>query len=274
MLILKRYKMNVLITGTSSGLGFALAKEYLDSGSTVFGISRRQNGKLKQYDEYFHMTHDLIQLDDLPDKLKEFLQNINILDLVILNAGAVPDTSEMRKTPVKEITGIMKVNVWANKVIIDTLADCVSAIYQVVAITSGSTIRNAKGLQTYSLSKSALNTLISFYAAEMSETHFTALAPGLIDSGLQEYISRLPYENNSAVIRKLKMMKKNGLLTNPKFAANYLVEAMGSVLQDESGLFRDVNEILFPETEGKDSLLKASGVQGSYLNQMAEYDRM
>ena len=44
--------MNVLITGTSSGLGLALARELLDNGATVYGISRKFNPILKDYEEY------------------------------------------------------------------------------------------------------------------------------------------------------------------------------------------------------------------------------
>jgi benzil reductase ((S)-benzoin forming) len=120
-------------------------------------------------------------------------------------------------------------------------------MHQVVAITSGSMINNAKSLHIYSLSKSALNSLIKLYSAEIPKTHFTALAPGLIDSGLQEYISRFPEDENCPVIRKLKIMRSTGKLTDPRFAANYLVEAMGTILQEESGSFIDVNDILFPD---------------------------
>ena len=33
--------MNILITGVSSGIGWGLAKHYLELGHTVFGLSRR-----------------------------------------------------------------------------------------------------------------------------------------------------------------------------------------------------------------------------------------
>jgi benzil reductase ((S)-benzoin forming) len=267
--------MNILITGTSSGLGFALAKEYLDNGSVVYGISRSFNDRLKDYEDYHHLSHDLFELNDLPVKLKGFLKDINVLDLVVLNAGVYPNSSNMRKTSVDEVSGIMRVNVWANKVIIDTLMETVADIYQVVAITSGSIINNARSLHIYSLSKSALNSLIKFYSEEIPKTHFTALAPGIINSGLQEYISRLPEDRYCPVIRKLQMMRRTGKMTDPRFAANYLVEAMGTVLQEESGSFIDVNDILFPDIglPGYE-IDKSKREEDLFLSEMAGYEQM
>jgi benzil reductase ((S)-benzoin forming) len=236
--------MNILITGTSSGIGHALAIEFLEHGSNVYGISRKFNDKLKTYEAYRHLSHDLLKHDTLPGKLGDFLEGVKTLDLVILNAGIIINVNDLKKTPVDEITTVMKVNVWANKVIIDTLLEKVPSVYQVVAISCGSVINNARGFNAYSLSKFALNKMIKLYSREITKTHFSALAPGLIDSNLQEHISRLPNKNNYSIIRKLRSMRENGQLTNPYYAANYLVEAMGTVLQEKSGTYRDVKDIL------------------------------
>jgi benzil reductase ((S)-benzoin forming) len=271
----KRKNMNTLITGTSSGLGFALAKEYLDNGSTVYGISRNFNDRLKEYENYHHLSHDLFELNDLPDKLKNFLKKINVLDLVVLNAGVLPNSTNMRKTSIDEVSGIMQVNVWANKVIIDTLIESVGEIHQVVAITSGSMINNARSLHIYSLSKSALNSLIKLYSGELPKTHFAALAPGIIDSGLQEYISRFPEDKNCPVIRKLKIMRSIGKMTDPRFAANYLVEAMGTILQKDSGSIMDVNEILFPDINLPGyEIIKSNGIEDYFTTEMAGHEQL
>lgn len=241
--------MNILITGTSSGIGHALTIEFLEHGATVYGISRNYNDKLKEYDGYHHLSHDLLKLNELPDKLNGFLAGVKTLDLVILNAGILLNISELRKTPIDEMTTMMRVNVWANKVIIDTLLEKVSSIYQVVAISCGSDISDAPGFDAYSLSKIALNQMIKFYSREIPEIHFSALAPGLIDSSLQEHISSLEGNDGNAIVKKLKNMRENGQLTNPYIAANYLVEAMGTVLQEESGSYRDVRDILLLESD-------------------------
>ena len=241
--------MNILITGTSSGIGHALAIEFLEHGASVYGISRRLNARLKKYPDYHHLSQDLLKLGEIPDRLGSFLSDVKTLDLVILNAGILLNINDMRKTPINEITTVMRVNVWANKVIIDTLVEKVTNIYQVVAISSGSAINYARGLNAYSLSKLALNKMIKLYAKEIPETHFSALAPGLIDSDMQEHIAQSPDNGNYPVIKNLRTMREKGLLINPQYAANYLFEAMGTILQEESGSFREVKDVLLLEPE-------------------------
>jgi benzil reductase ((S)-benzoin forming) len=263
--------MNILITGTNSGIGHALAIEFLDHGATVYGISRQFNDRLKSYDDYHHLSQDLMKLDDLPENLSKLLRGVKTLDLVVLNAGILININDLRKTPLDEITTVMRVNVWANKVIIDTLLEEIPNMYQVVAISCGSVINNARGLNAYSLSKLALNKMIKLYAKEMPKTHFSALAPGYIDSSLQKHISQLPNVNNYPVIKKLRLMRENGQLTEPRHAANYLVEAMGTILQEESGTYREVKDILFLEPDGfhysrqhhKNKAKAASSLDGS-----------
>ena len=49
---------NVLITGTSQGIGYQLAKDFIDDGAKVIGISRK-NVKIKG--NYHHIAEDLFK---------------------------------------------------------------------------------------------------------------------------------------------------------------------------------------------------------------------
>lgn len=238
--------MNVLITGTSSGIGYALAREFLENGATVYGISCRLNKNLDKYACYHHLAHDLENHTGLPGKIHNFLCDIKTLDLVILNGGIKPDINDISKTSVDELAAVMNINVWANKVIIDTLLETMTGLYQVVAISSGSYISNIAGWNAYTVSKSMLNTLMKLYSEEVPDTHFSAIAPGVFYTELQESASDSFDYKDYPLARKLKNIKEKDQLTEPEYAANYLVEAMGLVLQKESGLFMDVKDILYP----------------------------
>ena len=73
--------MNVLITGTSSGLGFSLAKTFQENGYNVYGISRSNTDlDLKQ------TQCDFSNLDDTKNSIYELI-DINDLEYIILNAG-------------------------------------------------------------------------------------------------------------------------------------------------------------------------------------------
>ena len=69
--------MNVLITGTSKGIGLAIAKLFLEKGHNVIGIDRLSSSI--NHPSYTHHTCDIRDYDKLPD-----LKNINVL---VNNAG-------------------------------------------------------------------------------------------------------------------------------------------------------------------------------------------
>ena len=111
--------MNILITGTSSGVGFGLAQSYLEKVETVFGISRSRNETLDSFSNFRFLSQDLVKNDEVPVSLACFLDGVSQLDLVILNAGVVSKINDLKYTSLDEIRRVMDVNVWSNKVLID-----------------------------------------------------------------------------------------------------------------------------------------------------------
>ena len=69
--------MKVLITGTSQGIGKAIATLFLERGHTVIGIDRQQSTIINP--EYTHHTLDIRDYEALPE--------IKDVDILINNAG-------------------------------------------------------------------------------------------------------------------------------------------------------------------------------------------
>lgn len=235
--------MNILITGTSSGLGFGLAEYYLKNNHNVFGISRKQNPELSQHSNFKFVSQDISHFEALKLKVAALLENETKLDLVILNAGIVNDIKDLYHTSLDEIEKVMNVNVWANKILIDLLFRRVDKIDQIVAISSGAAVSGARGWNAYALSKTTLNMLINLYAKEFTNTHFCALAPGLIDTQMQDYIFNLPEEKDFPIVKKLKNAKANNQIPNVQEASRNVAESIKKLKDYESGLFLDVRKM-------------------------------
>ncbi len=235
--------MKLLITGTSKGLGYGLAKKYLHDGHTVYGISRTQNSDFVNETNFKFLALDISRFDELKLKLTGFLQAENELDLVILNAGILNELKDLFQTPLEEIEKVMNVNVWANKVIIDTLYRSIENIGQIVGISSGASVSGSRGWNAYSLSKATLNMLLNLYAKEFTETHFCALAPGLVDTAMQDYITGLPEEINLPTVKRLKSAKALGEIPTVEAAAEIVSKAISKVRSFETGRFVDVRKL-------------------------------
>jgi benzil reductase ((S)-benzoin forming) len=115
--------MNILITGTSSGLGYGITLNYLKKGHNVYGISRKHNDELDSYDNFHFLQQDLTQFEKSKNTVKKFLGNIDNLDIVILNAGILNEIKDTRDITIDELKHVMDINVWANKNIIDVFTE-------------------------------------------------------------------------------------------------------------------------------------------------------
>jgi len=226
---------NILITGVSSGLGEALVEAYLQNGDTVYGIGKNLPKRFDSHPHFFFFPYDLKETYMIRSTIKEFVQN-HSYDIAILNAGVLGDIQTLNKTEVSNIKEVMDINVWANKELIDTLAEDTQHIGQIVAISSGAAVNGSKGWGAYSLSKSSLNMLLNVYAKELPRIHFTALAPGIINTPMVKHIIDYVDDKTFPSAKKLK----ESHIQTPKEAANNLLKIIPKLLNYESGSFLDV----------------------------------
>ena len=232
--------MNVLITGTSSGLGYALAQQYLAEGHHVYGIARRPTAI-----DHAKFTSSELDITNT-EELQAYLETLSVycpsFDLVVLNAGILGEIGDMKDADLTKLKEVMDINLWANKVILDQLLK--SELKQVVAISSGASISGNRGWNGYSLSKAALNMLMQLYAAEEGNCHFTAFAPGLVDTAMQDQICSMTEIDNYSSIQRIQSAR--GTETMP--TAEDLAARLPQVFLDlkakqESGSFIDIRKL-------------------------------
>jgi NADP-dependent 3-hydroxy acid dehydrogenase YdfG len=80
-------KRTILVTGASSGIGRAIAKNLLQQGHQVLGVSRNCDKFIRIIANFTPVQLDLSRLNDIPQKMRELEQAFPELDTVIFCAG-------------------------------------------------------------------------------------------------------------------------------------------------------------------------------------------
>lgn len=228
--------MNIFISGTSRGIGKAIAQHYAkDSENKVFGISRSSSDL-----EISHAQLDLSETENIEKTIKDLLKDIDQLDIVFLNAGVLGKLQTMHEADLNDLKNTMDINLWAQKVLLDTLL--LKNPKLVIAISSGAAVNGNMGWSGYSLSKAALNMLVQLYASEFQATKFIALAPGLVDTQMQDTISNTSAEKFPSLERLHQARGTEQMPSPEKFVENFIAKYQ-QITSIESGSFIDIRKI-------------------------------
>ena len=177
---------NVIITGTSRGIGYELAMLFANQGHKVLALSRKTPKELMEHQNITCLPVDLSLESDI-DKVEDFIKgNFKIIDILIHNAGALLHKPFEQITS-KEFENIYKVNVFA---IASLTSICIPYLQKgshVVTISSMGGIQGSMkfaGLAAYSSSKGAVITLSELLAEEYKERgiSFNVLALGSVNT--------------------------------------------------------------------------------------------
>ena len=85
--------------------------------------------------------------------------------------------------------------------------------------------------------------LTQLYAREFPETHFTALAPGLIDTPMQDYLCEHADEIRFPSVKVLKAARNTPDMPKPETAARTIISLFPKLLAYPSGSFVDIRKI-------------------------------
>lgn len=180
--------MKVIITGTSSGIGREIAKQFAEKGHEVIAIARNEeklNSLSKEYPLIKTLALDLSS-DSSENKFKACLANYKEIDIVINNAGQLINKPFIQ-TSIQDFELMMNVNVMSVVRMIQWSYEKLMQSEQahIVNISSMGGFQGSSkfpGLSAYSSSKGAVSILTECLAAEFNETNIkvNALALGAV----------------------------------------------------------------------------------------------
>ena len=182
---------NIVITGTSRGIGLELAKQFAAEGHNVLALSRDMTAIEKLATKKVHgFSFDITKQKDI-DKVTDYVCNeFKHIDILIHNAGALI-AKPLNMLSLADFEKVYAVNVFGVAMLTKSLVPYMPKNSHVVTISSIGGVRGSikfPGLAAYSSSKGAVITLSELLAEEYKEQQiaFNVLALGAVQTEMLE----------------------------------------------------------------------------------------
>ena len=221
------------ITGTSRGIGKALTETLLeDDNIKVTGISRTNS---INHPNYKHITTDLSNLSDTESI---FFPDLHDADEIILinNSGVMSEIIRLGKLKNSSIINDYHVNVVSPSILMNNFIKKFQDYKNkrtIINVSSGAGRHAVDAWSVYCASKSALDMISETVALEQAFQTFEnqmkifSVAPGVIDTKMQDQIREVSIDNFSNV-EKFINLKDNNELFSPEKAASLLLKIINN----------------------------------------------
>ncbi|AWA31415.1 short-chain dehydrogenase [Flavobacterium magnum] len=177
---------NIIVTGTSRGIGLELALKFAANGHNVLALSRKISPALLGNPKITCLETDLSVAEEL-EKVSEFLTSSwKQVDALVHNAGALV-SKPFADLTLADFEQVYKINVFAVAMLTQNVLPFLNRGSHVVTISSMGGIQGSSkfpGLSAYSSSKGAVITLSEVLAEEFKERgiSFNTLAIGSVQT--------------------------------------------------------------------------------------------
>ena len=231
-----------LITGGTTGIGFATARKFLSEGATVIitgqdgeRLAKAEQTLAKEFDRISSIRWQAEQLDSSTD-VAAFVQNQSGLDIVFANAG-VTWPAPFGEIDPEHMQKQLLVNVTAPMHLLQKLVPMMHQNGSIIMNTSCLDEMGMPGMGAYSASKAALRSLVRTLAAELKDQHIrvNSVAPGPVETPIYSKLG-MPDEALEAMAAEMTQLIPIGRFAKPEEiaeAVTFLASDASSYMQAE-----------------------------------------
>ena len=184
---------SILITGSSKGIGKAIAFQCAKHGAKVIISSRKSDICIQTADEIntnignevaYPIPANISDDSQLENLVSETIKKIGKIDVLVCNAATNPFMGSMLDMPIEKFDKVMHNNIRSNQVLCNlVLPEMVNRKDgSIIIISSIAAIKGSPILGAYNISKAADVMIVKNIAAEFGNKNIRAnsIAPGLI----------------------------------------------------------------------------------------------
>ena len=195
-LVIKMENKVALVTGSTSGIGKAIAKKLLNEGCTVIvnsniEVSEKFLNENFDSDNIYFYRADISKKQDLIEWSNWINEKFGRLDYLVANAGIIPLPCGILDITDENMSRTIDVNLKGTFMTFKILGDLVSKTSNngaIVALTSVDGIIGEPYAVIYSATKAGIISMTKSFARHYSKplVRVNAVAPGLIDTPLSD----------------------------------------------------------------------------------------
>jgi NAD(P)-dependent dehydrogenase (short-subunit alcohol dehydrogenase family) len=182
-------KRLILITGTTKGLGLAMAEKFIALGHTIVGCGRSEN-EIAKLSKHFGRPHDFEAVDVSSDSMVKrwaarVLAELGTPDLLINNAATINKLAPLWDIPAEEFSSTIDINI---KGVANVIRHFVPAMIKrgtgvIVNFSSGWGRSTSAGVAPYCATKYAIEGLTKALAHDLPAGMVAVpLNPGIINT--------------------------------------------------------------------------------------------
>jgi NAD(P)-dependent dehydrogenase (short-subunit alcohol dehydrogenase family) len=242
-------KSAYIVTGTTRGVGKALAGEIARRGHLLFSISSAPESQTEGGRNLHCDLCSPTQVDRAIAALAQAIPYHSIQRLVLINnAGVLGPIGPLAHHDREQIDALLRVNLVAPVSLMAAVIRISSSFTGkrgIINISSGAAHHPYAGWSLYCASKAALEMVTACAALEQRASehpvYIAAVAPGVVETGMQEEI-RNSRASDFPMRSKFIDLQKKGHLTTPAKVAELLIDLDSDGQFEPGGIFdlRDV----------------------------------
>ena len=174
----------VVITGSSRGIGFGIAKYFISNGYIVAGCGRSPSNFVNK--NYFYSKVDVTDENQIRSWIKSIQKKYNRIDVLICNAGLVKSALLMSVTSTEILSSFMETHIKGTFITCREVSKVMirQKYGRIITISSLATPLLLEGTSAYSASKAAVEDMTKVFAKELAPMGITCnvIRPGLIET--------------------------------------------------------------------------------------------
>ena len=236
-----------VVTGGTTGIGFATARRFVDEGAYVFITGRRQ----KELDEAVKaigsnvagVRGDVSKLEDL-DRLYEIVKVKGKIDVLVANAGT-GEFAPLASLTEEHFDKLFDLNVKGTLFTVQKALPLVNDGGSIILVGSVASVKGTASFGTYGATKAAVRNLVRTWTMELKDRRIRSnvLSPGPIRTPL---VDLQPPEAIERILTTIPMGHRLNT-TSPGSAASMLISKSSSIAERAMEPSMSARKYLRPE---------------------------